>query len=90
MTLLCSPLNMLIERVMVTFLLEMEPPLPINLVCSTAMFRINIKTASAPTALVSLTNNSGRYNKYVTLVKRNTDMTSLNCAGLSSIKEHVA
>ena len=32
---------------MVKFLLEMEPPLKINLVCSTEMFRINIKAGRA-------------------------------------------
>ena len=35
------------ERVLVKFLFEMEPPLYCNSVCSTEMFRINIKTASA-------------------------------------------
>ena len=36
-----------IERVMVKFLFEMEPPLYRNLVFSTEMFRINIKKESA-------------------------------------------
>ena len=44
---------MSIERVMVKFLLEMEPPLQINLVYLTEMFRLNIKTASATRSLVS-------------------------------------
>ena len=38
---------MSIDRVMVKFLFEMEPPLYWNLVCSTEMFGINIKTANA-------------------------------------------
>ena len=43
-------------------LLEMEPPLKINLVCSTEMFRINIKAVSATLSLGffnSRTNNLG-------------------------------
>ena len=40
---------------MVKFLFEMEPPLYCNLVCSTEMFRINIKTASATMLLVCST-----------------------------------
>ena len=35
------------------FLLEMEPPLKINLVCSIEMFRINIKAASVTLSLLS-------------------------------------
>ena len=49
--------------------LEIEPPLQINFVYSTKMFRMNIKTTSATLFLVSSTleqiiiNNSGRYNR---------------------------
>ena len=57
---------MSIERVMVKCLFEMELPLYLNLICSTEMFRINIKTANATMLLVLFnlkTNNSGRYNR---------------------------
>ena len=55
MTLRC-PLSLIsIERVMVKYLLEIEPLLHWNSVCSTKMFRINIKTASATLLLVCST-----------------------------------
>ena len=44
MTLHCPLSLMSIERVVVKFLFEMESPLYCNLVCSTEMFGINIKT----------------------------------------------
>ena len=46
---------MSIERVMVKFLFEIEPPLHSNVVCSTEMFRINMKTANTTMLLVCST-----------------------------------
>ena len=72
------------ERVMVKFVLEMEPSMKINLVCSTEMFRINIKAASATLSLFSSTRERIILEDRIglaTWMKRNTDMTSLTCAG---------
>ena len=50
---------------MVKFLLEMEPPLKINLVRSTKMFRN--KSSDCNSVFNLRTNNSGRYNRFVYL-----------------------
>ena len=43
------------ERVVVKFLLEVEHPFQMNLVCSVKMFRIYIRTASATLSLIPST-----------------------------------
>ena len=55
MALHCPLSEMSMERVMVKFLLEMEPPLHWNLICSTEMFKINIHTANATLLLICST-----------------------------------
>ena len=57
---------MSIERAMFIFPLEMEPPLQINLGCSTELFRINIKTTSATLSLVYTTLNRIRDKSFIT------------------------
>ena len=54
------------ERVVVSFLLEIEHPFQINLVCSIKMFRIH-KNSERNSVIGSFhlrTNNSGRYNRF--------------------------
>ena len=73
---------------MVKFLFEIEPPLHWNLVCSTEMLRINIKTATATMLLVSSTWKRIIREDLIGLVtwmKRKTYMTSLTCAGSAMV-----